>query len=426
MSGPPWARRKRRHSDWPPGAAIVATIFHLAGTRQLAERGGAHLALTPAAVALLLIGPLALLWRRRFPVPVFVVSATASLVVAIYSSPHWMYAVAPGMALFHLARLGRRTTAAIAAAVTWTVWASTTVLLAGPLGLDPSISPGPRELMLGAAAMAGTVLLGTVSKARGEHLAALTRAREEQRRAQAEQKRRQESEERLRMAQELHDVLGHHLSLINVQAGVGLHLMDNRPEQAREALTAIKTASAEALREVRSVLAVLRTEGEPAPREPSPGLDRLPALTTDAGFPVTTHIEGDPRPLPPEVDRAAYRIAQEALTNVRRHAAPSPSVRVELTYAPATLTLRITDTPLPGSPARAAGRSPGSGNGITGMRARAESLGGHVAAGPLPSGGFQVTATLPAPRTGTGDPDGGGADGGGAEGKVRSGMAEER
>nr|GID83041.1 two-component sensor histidine kinase [Actinoplanes derwentensis] len=408
MFGPPWQRRGRaRHTGWPPGAAIVAGLFHLAAMRELAERGAAHLPLNPPVYALLLIGPIALLWRRRFPVVVFAVAAVASLVVATGSAPHWMYAVAPGIALFHLAKLGRRTAAGIAAAVAWATYVLVTVVLADLLGLDHSLRPDLREVVLAAVALAGTVVLGTVSKAHGERVSALTRAREEQQRARAEQKRRQESEERLRMARELHDVLGHHLSLINVQAGVGLHLMDNRPEQAREALTAIKSASAEALREVRSVLGVLRTEGEAAPRQPALGLARLSDLTTDAGFPVTTRVGGSPRPLPPEVDRAAYRIVQEALTNVRRHAGPSPEVVVELAYQPSALTLTVTDT---GSPAGSTA-GPGDGNGITGMRARAESLGGRFSAAPQPGGGFRVTATLPAPPVpAAGSPVGGGED----------------
>jgi hypothetical protein len=138
------------------------------------------------------------------------------------------------------------------------------------------------------------------------------------------------------------------------------------------------------------VLGVLRTEGEAAPRQPALGLNRLAGLTEDAGFPVHTRIMGGPRVLPAEVDRAAYRIVQEALTNVRRHAGPGPEVLVEITYQPAALALSITDT----GPV-AEHFSPGSG--ITGMRARAESLGGRLAAGPGTSGGFGVTAVLPAP-----------------------------
>ncbi|MEU4622989.1 sensor histidine kinase [Actinoplanes sp. NPDC023801] len=382
--------RARRHSDWPPGSAIAASIFHLAGTDDLADRGLVHIGPAPLYFLLLLAGPVALLWRRKAPMVAFGVAAAASIAFASHAQPYWMYAVAPALALFSLAKLGRRTEAAIAGAVAWAVYLLITVGLAGPLGLPADARPDLREAMLAAVGIAASVLLGTVSKVRHEQLAAIARARAEQQRAHDEQERRQASEERLRMAQELHDVLGHHLSLINVQAGVGLHLMDNRPEQAREALSAIKAASAEALREVRSVLGVLRTEGEAAPRQPALGLSRLAGLTADAGFPVRTRIGGDPRVLPAEVDRAAYRIVQEALTNVRRHAGPGPHVLVEITYQRDALALSITST----------GDSPESftpGSGITGMRARAESLGGQLAAGPHAAGGFGVTVLLPAP-----------------------------
>jgi signal transduction histidine kinase len=224
---------------------------------------------------------------------------------------------------------------------------------------------------------------------RRQHFAEMAKYRAEQARTREEQQRRQASEERLRIARELHDVLGHHLSLINVQAGVGLHLMDSRPEQAREALTAIKSASAEALREVRSVLGVLRPEEEAAPRAPAPSLARLDDLTADAGLPVRTVVDGTPRPLPAEVDRAAYRIVQEALTNVRRHAGPAAAAVVTIGYAEGEVTVRVTDDGA-GSAAPLDG-----GNGIPGMRARAEALGGTLTAAPVPGGGFAVRAVLP-------------------------------
>ena len=225
----------------------------------------------------------------------------------------------------------------------------------------------------------------------------MTKVNAERARAKEEQERRQASDERLRIARELHDVLGHHLSLINVQAGVGLHLMDNRPEQAREALAAIKTASAEALREVRAVLGVLRPEEEAAPRQPALGLDRLGDLTADAGLPVTTTTEGERRDLPAEVDRAAYRIVQEALTNVRRHAAPGAAVEVAVDYAPAELRLTIRDDGTPRAGRGRRPRRPPGCSGIAGMRARAASLGGtlHGRARCRSGTGYRVAAILP-------------------------------
>src|SRR5205807_5855130 len=148
----------------------------------------------------------------------------------------------------------------------------------------------------------------------------------ERARSREEEALRRASEERLRVARELHDVLAHNISLINVQAGVALHLMDEQPEQARPALTAIKQASKDALGELRSVLEVLRRSDEAEPRTPQPGLDELDDLISRAGaagLEVTVEVDGVPRPLPVDVDLAAFRIVQEAVTNVARHAGQS-------------------------------------------------------------------------------------------------------
>jgi signal transduction histidine kinase len=189
----------------------------------------------------------------------------------------------------------------------------------------------------------------------------------------------------------LHDVVGHHLSLINVQAGVGLHLMDERPEQARVALQAVKQASSEALAEVRAVLGLLRSEEESAgaPRAPAPGLANLSGLVEGAGARLVR--TGTPVDLPPEVDRAAYRIVQEALTNVRRHAGPGASATVTIGYEPGALTVSTSDdgTGVTGEPVE--------GNGLAGMRARAAALRGTLDAGSAPDGGFEVSARLPLP-----------------------------
>jgi signal transduction histidine kinase len=264
---------------------------------------------------------------------------------------------------------------------------------------------GLREAIVTGAWLLAVFAVGEAARVKAMQWSEIAKARAEQARARAEQERRQASEERLRIARELHDVLGHHLSLINVQAGVGLHLIDSRPEQAREALAAIKSASAEALREVRSVLGVLRPDEEVAPRSPAPGLDRLPDLTAEAGFPVTVRREGAPRPLPPEVDRAAYRIVQEALTNVRRHAGSAVTAEVTLGFEAhgVRVTVRDDGTAAPhdhgvrdGTVSDQGRHDPGvAGNGIAGMRARAAALGGTLSAGPGDGGGFRVEAVLP-------------------------------
>jgi signal transduction histidine kinase len=200
-----------------------------------------------------------------------------------------------------------------------------------------------------------------------------------------EEARRRATEERLRIARELHDVLGHHLSLINVQASAALH----RPDAAKseQALIAIKQASKETLRELRTTLGILRQDGE-APTAPAPGLSRLDDLVVTAGgsgVEIRTELAAT-RPLPPEVDLAAYRIVQEALTNVARHAgATTAVVRVRLDRDDVLVEVEDDGTGVPGAP----------GNGILGMRERARALGGSLTTGPRPDGGFRVCARLP-------------------------------
>lgn len=211
----------------------------------------------------------------------------------------------------------------------------------------------------------------------------------------AQEERRRISDERLRISRELHDVLAHNVSLINVQSSVALHLIDEQPEQAREALAAIKQASAATLRDMRGVLGALRESDEALPRSPAPSLERLDALVDQvrqAGLDVDLEVTGSPRPLSAGVDLAAYRIVQEALTNVARHAAGARA-RVRLRYEPEAIDVQVDDDG-PGPGRWDASRH---GNGITGMGERAAALGGSLEAGPAADGGFRVHARLPAP-----------------------------
>jgi signal transduction histidine kinase len=212
-------------------------------------------------------------------------------------------------------------------------------------------------------------------------------------RTRAEEDRRRAGEERLRIARELHDVLAHNISLINVQAGVALHLMDEQPGQSRSALIAIKQASNDALRELRSVLDILR-QGAEAPRSPTSGLESLDGLVANAqaaGQAVRTRVAGTPRPLPAGVDLAAFRIVQEALTNVTRHAGKATAT-VLVGYGDGELTVQVDDDGR-GPSANASG--PGGGKGIVGMRERVAALGGDLQAGARPGGGFRVRARFP-------------------------------
>jgi signal transduction histidine kinase len=201
--------------------------------------------------------------------------------------------------------------------------------------------------------------------------------------------------ERLRIARELHDVVAFSFATISVQAGVGVHLADGRPDMAAEALRAIKTISGQASRELREILGVLRRTASAgdAPFHGLAGLDPLVATTTAAGLPTRIVVSGEARSLPPAVDRAAYRIIQESLTNALCHAGQA-SARVTVRYEPDRLVIEVLDD------GRGTERSerrpePGGGHGIAGMRERALALGGELDAGSHPLGGFRVRASLP-------------------------------
>lgn len=206
------------------------------------------------------------------------------------------------------------------------------------------------------------------------------------------------SEERLRMAQELHDSVGHGLAVIAMQAGVALHVLARNPDKARESLEAIQAASRESLHGMRVQLDLLRgPEGEGAPRRPAPGLadaDVLLHRIRTGGLEIAADIQAED--LPPAVDLAAYRILQESLTNVLRHAGVTLA-RVRVTREGADLVLEVTDNGPASSADPRQGADGRTGSGIAGMRARAEALGGEFEAGPRPEGGFVVRARLPLP-----------------------------
>jgi signal transduction histidine kinase len=241
------------------------------------------------------------------------------------------------------------------------------------------------------------VALGEVVRGR-RALAAETARRlelaEEEQRSEAA---RLLAEERLRIARELHDTVAHSMATITVQAGSALHVLSPAHDGAvREALVSIRETSKTALGEMRAVLGQLREgAGAGALAGPAPeglGLGRLPELraaVTAAGSPVRVSVEGEPGPLPPAVDHAAYRILQESLTNVLRHAVSGTEAEVSLRYAPDSVTITVAnDGCMPGGP-------PGTGNGLRGMRERATAAGGELEAGPRSQGGFLVTAKLP-------------------------------
>ncbi|WOT38684.1 sensor histidine kinase [Streptomyces coeruleorubidus] len=384
--GPVWWDRwgeGERAPRMPWRSTVVVTAFVLVGS-QFAARGqeGERAALDPFARVLLLLAGALLLWRKRYPVAVVFGTAGAVMLYLGAGYPYGPVLLTVALACFSAIVAGHR----------WAAWAAMGTLWAGHAlvahwlyqWLPPS---GDSAAAWGEEIVVATwvVAIAAVSE--------LFRIRREQwvreRAEQAEAARRRADAERLRIAQELHDVLAHSISVINVQAGVGLALLDSDPEQARTALTTIKVQSKEALGEVRQVLDTLRAPGD-APRTPAPGLDRLPELVEQAASAgLTVDVEGEPPRLAPGTDLAAFRIVQEALTNVVRHSG-SRHARVRLAHDADVLRLRVDDD----GPATGADAG-GSGNGLAGMRERAAALGGTIEAGPRPDGGFRVLAVLP-------------------------------
>ncbi|MFJ3885853.1 sensor histidine kinase [Streptomyces rubrogriseus] len=384
--GPPWWNRRgdeEQRPAWPWRSTVLVTAFVLVGSNfaahaQEAERA----ALDPFARVLLFVTGAALLWRQRYPVPVVFGTAVTTLVYLGAGYPYGPVFAAVAVACFSAVVAGHRRAAWAAMGTLWAGHALVAHWLYRwlPPSGDSAASWG-QELVI-ATWVVAIAALSELARARREQW-----ARERAERAQAA--RRRADEERLRIARELHDVLAHSISVINVQAGVGLALLDTDPEQARTALTTIKDQSKEALGEVRQVLDTLRTPGD-APRAPAPGLDRLPELVEQAASAgLTVEVEGKPPRLSPGTDLAAFRIVQEALTNVVRHSG-SRHARVRLGRDGGTLLLRIDDD----GPATGA-EAGGSGNGLAGMRERAAALGGTIEAGPRPDGGFRVLAALP-------------------------------
>lgn len=245
-------------------------------------------------------------------------------------------------------------------------------------------------------------VVGMALRARREASEARVHTAEERANVERQSAARALAEERLRIAQELHDVVAHSMSVIAVQAGVGAHVLTDRPEQARAALDAISATSRGTLTEMRRLLGVLRDDEGQRSDAPAPGLDDLPALVEEvrkAGVPVTLSVTGtDDRPQRGTeacshagIELSAYRVVQEALTNVMKHAGTPTAVDVAVRRFPGGLEVEVTDD---GRGAASVGTTPG-GHGLVGMRERVDLWGGDLSAGPAEGGGYRVRARLP-------------------------------
>ena len=363
--------------------ALAVAFFQVMGSFGAADNQPERKAIGAVAVLLLLVGPASLAIRHRWPLlAVAVTMAAADLYIGL-GYPYGPVFAGVIVACASSVLAGRRQS-------TWLVAAGGYAGFVAASSLDPRADgPGLLHLAVAAAWLAMVLAVAEAVRSRREQAAAAERA-------QYEEKQRRAGEQRLSLARELHDVLAHNISLINVQASVALHLLDTEPERARPALATIKQTSREALNELRTALDVLR-QGEEAPRAPAPGLADLDTLVEgvrSSGLDVRLAHDRPAQPLPAAVELAVYRIVQEALTNVTRHArAASANVRVD--YGDG-VTVEVADDGVGGTAV--------AGNGINGMRERAAALGGEVKAGPAPGGGFRVVARIPVGRTAEAQP----------------------
>ncbi|WP_406235677.1 sensor histidine kinase [Nocardia sp. NBC_01009] len=437
MTAPGESKRGPVVRDW--GLAFVVGVIQLAGGRNANMRQTGVHSLDVLGYALLLVGPIALFLRRSQPLPVLLVTIASCAVYLLRGYGYGPIFISLVIAFISAAVIGSR-------------WWTYPLVPIGYLALVwplPALIGHPADPWLAFGMIAWLGVLISIAEGIRQRQAVLVARRqraEAARRDEEAQRQRRASEERLAIARELHDVLAHSLSLINVQSSVALELFDKKPQQAESALAAIKTASKDALAEVHTLLHAIRTGATaaeaqaepplertngttrgstagrdskraqrystdpdsrqsesqppplrpaPAPRAPAPSIEDLDTLlqrARTAGLIVDTRIIGTAHRLPSVIDVAAARIIQESLTNVARHA-PGAAATVTVRYTADSVDITVDNTRPTGTPSRSGSSG---GNGVIGMRERAHALGGALTAGPRPSGGFRVAARLPA------------------------------
>ncbi len=369
--------------------ALFVAFFQVAGTRHVAPSHEVARLAHPADLGYLLlaVAGLALLARRRWPMGVFATTAAISLVYYTAGYPDGPGWIALFIAAYTVTARGdgQRSVQIVGATIVLltVVWLLTA-------DLTPIDAAGWVFFRIGTAITA--VVLGDMLRARRVVAAEALERAERAARTREEEARRRVDAERLRIAREVHDTVAHAIAVINVQAGVTAHVLDRRPERARETLVTIEQTSARALSELRATLGVLRDA--PDGSAPAPGLaqvEELVGLACEAGLDVKVEAASLAVELHTAVDQAAYRIVQESLTNAIRHAGPA-RVTVSISYGLSDLEVRVSDD---GCGVCQGARPAAGGRGIVGMRERAALLGGELAAGPGPDGGFQVWARLP-------------------------------
>ncbi|MET9922534.1 sensor histidine kinase [Streptomyces sp. NPDC006435] len=366
-----------RAGDVAVGAGLVLVVL-AGGLLELGPPGPSG-PMGPGAVVLAVVAGVATALRRRFPAGCLAVADAATFAWFHLGYQGRLITTAPLIGCYALAA-GRGWRAGVAGGVLTSLCTLLTVrfVLSGDWFTDQVFNAVP---LVAAATALGAAVHSHRAFARGARDWAERLAE-----ARSDQARRQAAEERLEIARELHDVFGHTMAAISVQAGVAVHVMRRRPEQAAEALNTIKRISDEGLAEVHVVLGAMRSENLCTT---TGGLSRLDRLLDIPGVRVELTRTGENRTVPVTVDLAAYRIVQESLTNVRRHAHGATRVRIELVHGE-RLRIVVRDDGRPGGASTTVG-----GNGIEGMRARAEKLGGTLTAARTADEGFEVRCELP-------------------------------
>jgi signal transduction histidine kinase len=384
-----WLRRLRANPWWFDSALALAIaglntaffVFH-------PEVRGLPRGVFVLGCGLVLLHTLPLAARRRFPLAVLAASVASGLAFTVLDLPPDLLWLAIPVAVYSVAAYGDR-------------WVALAGLVVAEVGLVANqLTPGrfQASTVVGNALFIGAAwLLGHFVGVRRLYVLQLEERTAELERAREELARRAVAEERLRLARELHDVVAHAMSVIAVQSGVGGHVANTQPKEAAKALVAIEATSRAALEELRRLLGVLRQEDEPQGDLASVlGLADLDVLLTEvskAGLAVKLQVNGTQPQLPAGVDLSAYRIVQEALTNVVKHAG-SARAQVVVGYGDQEITVEVTDDGL-GVTAPVGDGRVRVGHGLIGMRERVQVFGGELEAGPRPGGGFRVAARLP-------------------------------
>ena len=381
------AQRARWAAVRAPAADAAVAVLAVAVAAVGSAEGPRGERLPLQAVLVLLAGAgAALLWRRSIPLVVWAATSMLTAAMVLAGGTQQVLAAPVLVALYTVGRSVTLRTTTVCALVTGALYTIPLALRQG-VWLDErgDAQALPVLALIGAAAAIGVAVRSQRD--------ALEAARERALQAEAtreEEAERRVTDERLRIARELHDVVAHHISVINVQAGVARHLMDTRPDQARAALSAVRDASKTVLTEMTAVVGLLRSEDGSTPAEPAPGLHRLPALVESlgsAGLGVAWRTSGQVRELPPIADLAAYRVVQEALTNALKHGTGTADLLIH--HDPQEVVIEVRN-PVAGASASSppdtsaggqVGQAGQNGHGLVGMRERLEAVSGRLSAG---------------------------------------------